>query len=117
MWIIRLALKRPYTFVVAALLLLLVTPFVLLRTATDIFPSINIPVVSAIWSFTGLPADQIADRMVYTEERALTTTVNNVEHIESTSYELRLAELLGITQGSNVVGMQPLAFLGHSDDF
>jgi multidrug efflux pump subunit AcrB len=87
MWIIRLALKRPYTFVVAALLLLLVTPFVLLRTPTDIFPAINIPVVSVIWSYTGLPADQIAQRMVYTQERALTTTVNNIEHIESTSYD------------------------------
>ena len=87
MWIVRLALKRPYTFVVAALLLLLITPFVLMRTPKDIFPSINIPVVSVIWSFTGLPADQIAQRMVYTEERALTTTVNNVEHIESTSYD------------------------------
>ncbi|MGH8094133.1 MAG: efflux RND transporter permease subunit [Chthoniobacterales bacterium] len=86
MWIIRLALKRPYTFVVAALLLLLMTPFVLMRTPTDIFPAINIPVVSVIWSFTGLPADQIAQRMVFTEERALTTTVNNIEHIESTSY-------------------------------
>lgn len=86
MWIIRLALKRPYTFVVAALLLLLITPFVLLRTPTDIFPAINIPVVSVIWSYTGLPADQIAQRMVYTQERALTTTVNNIEHIESTSY-------------------------------
>src|SRR5918996_1872625 len=87
MWIIRLALKRPYTFVVAALLLLLVTPFVVIRTPTDIFPAINIPVVSVIWNFTGLPADQIAQRMVFTEERALTTTVNNVEHIESTSYD------------------------------
>jgi multidrug efflux pump subunit AcrB len=87
MWIIRLALKRPYTFVVAALLLLLVTPFVLTRTPTDIFPAINIPVVSVIWSYTGLPPDQIAQRMVYTQERALTTTVNNIEHIESTSYD------------------------------
>jgi multidrug efflux pump subunit AcrB len=60
MWIIRLALKRPYTFVVAALLLLLITPFVLMRTPTDIFPSINIPVVSVIWSYTGPPADQIS---------------------------------------------------------
>jgi multidrug efflux pump subunit AcrB len=73
--------------VVAALLLLLITPFVVTRTPTDIFPAINIPVVSVIWSFTGLPADQIAQRMVFTEERALTTTVNNVEHIESTSYD------------------------------
>ena len=87
MWIVRLALRRPYTFVVVALLLLLITPFVLMRTPTDIFPAIKIPVVSVIWSFTGLPADQIAQRMVYVEERALTTTVNNIEHIESTSYD------------------------------
>jgi len=60
MWIIRLALKHPYTFVVAALLLLLITPIVLTRTPTDIFPSINIPVVSVIWSYPGLPADQIS---------------------------------------------------------
>src|SRR3984893_1189391 len=87
MWIVRLALRRPYTFVVAALLLLLMTPFVLTKTPTDIFPSINIPVISVIWQFTGLPADQVAQRMVFTEERALTTTVDNIEHIESTSYD------------------------------
>jgi multidrug efflux pump subunit AcrB len=87
MWIVRLALNRPYTFVVAALLLLLMTPFVLTKTPTDIFPSINIPVVSVIWQYTGLPADQIANRIIYSEERALTTTVDNIEHIESTSYD------------------------------
>jgi len=87
MWIIRLALNRPYTFVVAALLLLLVTPFVLIKTPTDIFPSINIPVVSIIWSYTGLSAREIEQRIIYTQERALTTTVNNIEHIESTSYD------------------------------
>ena len=87
MWIVRLALRRPYTFVVAALLLLLMTPFVLTKTPTDIFPAINIPVVSVIWNYTGLPADQIAQRIVYSEERALTTTVDNIEHIESTSYD------------------------------
>jgi multidrug efflux pump subunit AcrB len=87
MWIIRLALNRPYTFVVAALLLLLLTPFVLTRTPTDIFPSINIPVVSIIWNYTGLSAREIEQRIIYTQERALTTTVNNIEHIESTSYD------------------------------
>ena len=87
MWIIRLALNRPYTFVVAALLLLLVTPFVLMKTPTDIFPSINIPVVSIIWNYTGLSAREIEQRIIYTQERALTTTVNNIEHIESTSYD------------------------------
>src|SRR6266545_1981548 len=87
MWIVRLALRQPYTFVVVALLLLLLTPFVLLRTPTDIFPSINIPVVSVIWSYTGLSAKDVEQRMVFTHERALTTTVNNIEHIESTSYD------------------------------
>jgi multidrug efflux pump subunit AcrB len=87
MWIVRLALRRPYTFVVLALLLLLLTPFVLWRTPADIFPAINIPVVSVIWQYTGLSAKDIEQRMVYTDERALTTTVNNIEHIESTSYD------------------------------
>ena len=87
MWIVLLALRRPLTFVVAALLVLLATPFVLQRTPTDIFPSINIPVVSIVWAYTGLSAKDIEQRFVYTHERALTTTVNNIEHIESTSYE------------------------------
>src|SRR6266436_1927333 len=87
MWIVRLALRRPYTFVVASLLLILLTPFVLMRTPTDIFPAINIPVVSVVWQYTGLTAKDIAQLMVYTDERALTTTVNNIEHIESTSYD------------------------------
>lgn len=86
MWIVRLALRRPYTFVVAAILLLLLTPFVLLRTPTDIFPSINIPVVSVVWQYTGLTASDIEQRVIYTHERALTTTVNNIQHIESTAY-------------------------------
>jgi len=87
MWIVRLALRRPYTFIVVALLLFLLSPFVLLRTPTDIFPVINIPVVSIIWQYTGLSADQIEQRMVYPCERALTTTVDNIEHIESNSYD------------------------------
>src|SRR5919106_6185949 len=87
MWIIRLALKRPYTFVVAALLLLLITPFVLMRTPTDVLPNINIPVVSIIWNYNGLSARDIEQRMVYTEEHVLTTTVNNIEHMESNSYD------------------------------
>ena len=87
MWIVQLALRRPYTFIVMALLLVLLSPFVLLRTPTDIFPVINIPVVSIIWQYNGLSSDQMEERMVYPQERALTTTVNNIEHIESTSYD------------------------------
>ena len=86
MWIVLLALRRPYTFVVAALLLVLLTPFILIRTPTDIFPSIDIPVVSIIWQYAGLDAQQFEQRITYTHERILTVTVNNIRHIESTSY-------------------------------
>lgn len=86
MWIVRLALRRPYTFVVAALALLLLTPFVLLRTPTDIFPSINIPVVSVIWQYAGLNAQEIEQRIIYAHERSLSATVNDIERIESNSY-------------------------------
>lgn len=87
MWIVRLALRRPYTFVVAALLLLLITPFVLLRTPTDIFPNINIPVVSIIWHYNGLDAHDVEQRMVFANERSISISVNDVEHTESTSYD------------------------------
>jgi multidrug efflux pump subunit AcrB len=86
MWIVRLALRRPYTFVVAALVLLLLTPFVLLRTPTDIFPAINIPVVSAVWTYSGLSAQEIEQRILYNHERMIATIVDNIEHVESTAY-------------------------------
>src|ERR1044071_6711255 len=86
MWIVRLALRRPYTFVVAALLLLLLTPFVLLRTPTDIFPNINIPVVSIVWQYAGLNAQEMEQRIIYNHERSLSATVNDIEHTESTAY-------------------------------
>lgn len=86
MWIVRLALRRPYTFVVAALVLLLITPLILLRTPTDIFPSINIPVVSIVWNYTGLDAQDIEQRFNFNQERSLTTTVNDIEHTESNAY-------------------------------
>lgn len=86
MWIVRLALRRPYTFVVCALVLLLLTPFVLLRTPTDIFPAINIPVISVIWQYAGLNAQEIEQRIIYNHERSLSATVNDIEHIESNAY-------------------------------
>ena len=86
MWIVRLALRRPYTFVVAALVLLLLTPFVLLRTPTDIFPEINIPVISVVWVYNGLNAQEVEERIVYNHERMISTLVNDIEHIESTAY-------------------------------
>ena len=83
MWIVQLALRRPYTFIVAALLLLIVSPVVILRTPTDIFPNINIPVVSIVWQYTGLSVHQFEGNITWPYERSLTTTVNNIEHIES----------------------------------
>ncbi len=86
MWIVKLALRRPYTFVVAAIVIFLLTPFVLLRMPTDILPSINIPVVSVVWTYNGLNAHEIEQRIVYNHERMISTLVNDIQHIESTSY-------------------------------
>ena len=85
MWIVRLALRRPYTFAVLALLLLIIGPLSILTTPVDIFPNIDIPVVSIIWQYQGFSAEQMADRIVTITERALTTTVDNIDHIESNS--------------------------------
>jgi multidrug efflux pump subunit AcrB len=85
MWIVRLALRRPYTFVVFALLILIVGVFSIESMPTDIFPNINIPIVTVVWNFTGLSAEQMANRIVSSSERGMTTTVNDIEHIESNS--------------------------------
>lgn len=85
MWIVRIALSRPYTFIVLALMLLIIGPLAILRTPTDIFPNINIPVISVVWSYSGLPPDEMANRITSVFERAVTTTVNDIEHIESES--------------------------------
>jgi multidrug efflux pump subunit AcrB len=84
--LVRIALSRPYTFVVVALLILIIGPLVALRTPTEIFPEIRIPVISVVRQYTGLPPDQMAGRITTQFERALTTTVNDIEHIEANSY-------------------------------
>jgi len=78
MWLVRIALTRPYTFIVLAILLLIFGPFTILRTPTDIFPDINIPVVSVVWNYTGLSPDEMGTRIVANFERAATTTVNDI---------------------------------------
>jgi multidrug efflux pump subunit AcrB len=83
MWIVQLALRRPYTFIVLALLLAVIGPLMILRTPTDIFPNINIPVLSIVWSFNGFSADDMANRITTPYERALTSDVDNIEHVES----------------------------------
>ena len=85
MSLVQLALKRSYTFIVMAILILLATPFALLNMATDIFPEINIPVVSVIWTYNGLSAQEMGQRIASSSERGMSTVVNDIEHIESTS--------------------------------
>jgi multidrug efflux pump subunit AcrB len=85
MWIVALALRRPYTFVVMALLIIILTPVTILRTPTDIFPNIDIPVVSVVWFYTGMSPQDMADRIVANSERGITTTVNDIDHTESQS--------------------------------
>jgi CzcA family heavy metal efflux pump len=85
MWIVRLALRRPYTFVVMALAIILLTPVVLLRTPVDIFPNIDIPVISLVWTYTGLQPQEMEERITTNVERGITVLVNDVEHIESQS--------------------------------
>ncbi len=85
MWVVRVALNRPYTFIVLALLIFILSPIVILRTPTDIFPNINIPVVAVAWTYTGLSPEETEGRITTVYERVLTTTVDNIEHIESTT--------------------------------
>src|ERR1700686_4320329 len=85
MWIVRIALDRPYTFVVLALLILILSPLVILETPTDIFPNIDIPVVAVAWTYTGLSPEEMEGRITTVYERNLTTLVDNIEHIESTT--------------------------------
>src|SRR5258708_5120428 len=91
--LVRIALQRPYTFIVLALVILIVGPLAALRTPVDIFPDIRIPVIAVIWQYTGLPPEQMAGRMTTQFQRALTTTVNDIEHIEANSYNT-----IGITK-------------------
>src|SRR5277367_2791348 len=86
MWIVRLALRRPYTFIVIALLVAILGGMSILTTPTDIFPYINIPVAGVIWSYSGMSPDDMAKRVLLISERAMTTTVNGIQHIEATSY-------------------------------
>src|SRR5213080_2785838 len=106
MWIVRLALRRPYTFIVMAMLIAIGGVLTIARTPVDIFPEINIPVISIIWQFTGLSPNEVVGRMVTISERAMTTTVNSIEHIESQS-------LAGV--GLIRVFFHPAASIGAAD--
>ena len=89
MWIVRLALRRPYTFIVASILILILGTVAILRTPTDIFPNIDIPIISVIWQYNGLAPEEVSQRITYQSERGLTTTVSNIAHIDSQSWNGR----------------------------
>src|SRR3954447_3466603 len=104
MWIVALALRRPYTFIVMAIVILILTPITILRTPTDIFPDIDIPVVSVVWFYSGLSPEDMANRVVANSERGITTTVNDIEHMESQSvYGLGIIKVF-FRPGTNVQG-------------
>ena len=102
MWIVRVALSRPYTFVVLAILILFVSPIVISRTPTDVFPNIDIPVLAAIWQYTGLTPEQMEGRMTSQVERNLTTSVANIEHIESVTLGGRVIIKVYLQPGASV---------------
>lgn len=83
--LVKTALLKPYTFIVLAIVICIIGPLAALRTPTDVFPDIGIPVVAVVWQYTGLSPDAMAGRVIYTYERSLSTTVNDIEHIESQS--------------------------------
>jgi CzcA family heavy metal efflux pump len=104
MWIVALALRRPYTFIVMALVIIILTPITILRTPTDIFPNIDIPVVSVVWYYTGMSPEDMANRIVANSERGITTTVTDIDHTESQSvYGLGVIKVF-FHPGTNVPG-------------
>ena len=114
MWIVRLALNRPYTFVVMALFIAILGGASIFTMPVDIFPYIDIPVISVVWQYSGLSPEEMEKRLVYVYERSLTTTVNDIEHMESQSYngievtriyfqpnvkiDMAMAEVTGLSQ-------------------
>src|ERR1700683_811628 len=102
MWIVRLALRRPSTLVLAAILPLILGPVPILRTPTDIFPNIDIPVISILWTYNGLSPEEMSNRIIFNYERFLTTTVNDIEHIESTSWNGRAIVKIFFHPGVNI---------------
>src|SRR5271170_7782087 len=102
MWIVRIAINRPYTFIVAALVIILMTPIVLQRTPTDIFPDIDIPVISVAWTYNGLSPQQMTDRIVTPFERFMTIVVDNIEHMETQSLAGRSVTKVYFQPGTDV---------------
>ena len=107
MWIVRLALRRPYTFIVMAIVIMILGALSIIRTPKDIFPNINIPVVTVLWGYTGLSADQMANRIAVVNQRSLTLTVNDIEHIESESLNGIAVIKIFFQPGANIASDEP----------
>jgi len=104
MWLVRIALQRPYTFVVMSMLIVILGVFTILRMPTDIFPDIDIPVISVIWNYGGLPPEEMEKRIVTNYERVLTTTVNDIEHVESQTLAGVAVVKIFFQPGANIDG-------------
>ena len=102
MWIVKIALNRPYTFIVLALLILLISPIVILRTSVDIFPNVDIPVIAALWTYNGLSAEEMADRITAQYERNLSLSVTDMDHVESQTVAGRSIIKVFFHQGANI---------------
>src|SRR6202021_1023753 len=102
MWIVKVALNRPYTFIVLAILILIAAPVVILRTPTDIFPNIDIPVISIAWQYTGLNPEELEGRLTTPYEKVLTTLVDNIEHTESTTIAGQVVVKVYLQQGASL---------------
>ena len=106
MWIVKLALNRPYTFIVLAILILIAAPVVIARTPTDIFPSIDIPVVSVAFQYTGLQPEELNGRLTDPYEKVLTTLVDNIQHIEATTMRGQAIVKVYLQPGASVVASE-----------
>src|SRR3974390_3058031 len=102
MWIVKVALNRPYTFLVLGLLILILSPVAILQTPTDIFPNINIPVVAVAWTYTGLNPEELEGRLTTVYEKVLTTIVDNIQHIESTTVNGLVVVKLFLQPGASI---------------
>ena len=115
MWIVALALRRPYSFIVVGILIILLGIFSIVRTPKDIFPDINIPVIAVIWNYSGLPAEEMEKHIVSVTERGLTTIVNDIEHIESNCYSGIAVVKIYLQPNANVpIGLAQVAAVSQT---
>jgi Cu/Ag efflux pump CusA len=114
LWIVKVALDRPYTFIILALLILLLSPVIILRTPVDIFPNINIPVIAISWTYSGLNPEEFEGRVTLPYEKVLTTLVDNIQHIESGNFLRGSSHLKSSTSARRVCRSCSLGYRGRA---